>query len=173
MIHPEKDHPERLFLTTTERDFLQNSEVDEAEDEFHHDTGASLHYLDPEGGLLITYRALHVYHPPQLYTGVVHQNPLDQVSVSLQTGELFHPGELEVLAEYRKEKEADRSTGKTQAKTSSQPAREQEIQQLIDLQQARRLPICVFCGKTTDNYWYLNRLDNTCKCRVCYAGGKY
>jgi hypothetical protein len=35
------------------------------------------------------------------------------------------------------------------------------------------LPVCVFCGKKTDDYWYLNRADHTCKCRDCYRQGKY
>jgi hypothetical protein len=32
-------------------------------------------------------------------------------------------------------------------------------------------PKCVFCGRETDDYWFLNRADNTCKCRDCYRQG--
>lgn len=33
------------------------------------------------------------------------------------------------------------------------------------------LPVCIFCGAETDNWWYLDGRINVCRCRDCYENG--
>lgn len=33
------------------------------------------------------------------------------------------------------------------------------------------LPVCIFCGALSDNWWYLDGKVNTCRCRECYDNG--
>ena len=33
------------------------------------------------------------------------------------------------------------------------------------------LPACIFCGSLTNNYWYLDKKNNTCRCWDCHHDG--
>jgi hypothetical protein len=33
------------------------------------------------------------------------------------------------------------------------------------------LPVCIFCGCLTANWWYLDGKTNTCRCSDCYSSG--
>lgn len=33
------------------------------------------------------------------------------------------------------------------------------------------LPACIFCGVPTNNYWYLDNKNNTCRCTDCSNNG--
>jgi hypothetical protein len=189
MLHPEEDSLEHLYLTTTEREFMRHTEYDEAVQSSYASPGSSLHYLDSDHEVLITFRGLQVCHRPQLYTGHRHENPLSQVGLVPQAGGFIHPGEDERLGRYRtairaREREQQKTEQRINLKMaelfgkmktqSDVPAGPSEgcIHQIESPGEAG-LPKCVFCGQATDNYWYLNRVDNTCKCRDCYRQGKY
>jgi hypothetical protein len=91
----------RLHLTTTERAFMRQSELDQAWQTHYEQLGGCLHYLDPDGGSLVSYRNLNLIHKPQLYGGKRLQNLLSDVWVSNITGEFVHPGEIEQLGKTR------------------------------------------------------------------------
>lgn len=189
MLHTDPDSLDRLYLTTTERAFMQHTRYDDAVQSDYASPGASLHYLDAEREILTSIRGLRVYHGPQLYSGHWHESHLSDVKIYPETGEFVHPGEDEMLGRYhkailsreRQQQEAERritlkmaelfgETGVIQA--SSQEPGGNIARQPVGNGEAE-LPTCIFCGKKTDDYWYLNRADNTCKCRDCYRQGNY
>ena len=189
MLHPENDSFELLYLTTTEREFMRHTAYDEAVQSTYALPGSSLHYLDADREVLITYRGLQVYHRPQLYTGYRHENPLSQVRLVPQTGGFIPPGEDERLERYRtaihaREREQQKTEQRINLKMAelfdkikTQPkapaGSKVEFLHQPESTGGAGLPKCVFCGQATDDYWYLNRSDNTCKCRECYRQGKY
>jgi hypothetical protein len=194
MLHTDADSLERLYLTTTEREFMRHTDFDEpVQSSFSSPgaslPGASLHYLDANQDTLLTFRGLQVYHRPQLYSGYLHENRLSQVSLVPETGEFVHPGEEELLERYRiaitgralqqhkTEQRIAQKMAELFGNTEDRPAPPAGLIGALSSQTAEEgdvgVPVCVFCGKKTDNYWYLNRVDNTCKCRDCYRQGKY
>jgi hypothetical protein len=32
-------------------------------------------------------------------------------------------------------------------------------------------PVCIFCGNSTDDWWMIDKKNNTCRCRECYDKG--
>ena len=69
MLHEDPGKPGTIYLTTTERAFVQPSEHDAAKETMGQAVQGSLHYLDPETGLLTTFRGLRLAHAPQVFTG--------------------------------------------------------------------------------------------------------
>lgn len=189
MQHPEEDNLERLYLTTTEREFMRRSLYDESIQSAFTSPSSSLHYLDAGGEILTTFRNLQVFHRPQLYTGHRYANPLRNVKIVPMTGEFIHPGEAERMDRYQYAMlERARQQQKTQKRITQKLSDFNGTMQMRpDLSAGANTgifpgevesvesgnPKCVFCGQKTDDYWYLNRADNTCKCRVCYRQGKY
>jgi len=107
LLRPDELAPQsRLHLTTTERAFKQQSELDQAWQTNFEQLGDSLHYLDPNQLTLTTYRNLTLVHKPQLHTGKRLHNPLSDMLVSKRTGEFIHPGEVAQL-ESTQQKMAD------------------------------------------------------------------
>jgi hypothetical protein len=189
MMHADANSLERLYLTTTEREFMRHTEYDDAVQSTYAAPGTSLHYLNAEREGLISFRGLQVYHRPQLYTGHWYETPLSQVRSQPLTGEFIHPGEDEQLERFRS---AIRAREQVQQKTEQRinlkleglfgkikasPEPPAKTSEDFHAQPGRtgegELPRCVFCGQATDDYWYLNRAANTCKCRNCYRQGLY
>lgn len=216
MLRMEEGRLDRIFLTTTEREFAQQTAYDQNQSG---PDGQTLHYLDPQQQSLITYRGLICVHAPQLYQGRFEQHPLTEIKLSPFSGELFHPDEqaraerMQQLRQ-RRETEAARRTAdrletvqrffkelahsgtkagnqdnqrrpntsnearpagaleSEQPDQTSQVAEDagaiQQLQKLINKQ-----AVCIFCGQLTNDYWYLNQADGTCKCRQCYRAGKH
>jgi hypothetical protein len=189
MFHADSGNLDRLYLTTTEREFMRSTVYDPPVQYPFASPGGSLHYLDAEQNRLLTFRGLQVHHPPQLYAGHSLETPLSQVGVDAETGEFIHPGEAAQLERYqiasaeRARQQAETAQRITQkmaelfGKVSEQPDVPSATSQATALPPEPSgeayLPVCVFCGKKTDDYWYLNRADHTCKCRDCYRQGKY
>ncbi len=189
MLHPDEDNFERLYLTTTEREFLRSTAYDSAVQNTAGQPGSSLHYLDSDQEMMITLRGLQVFHRPQLYSGYRYENPLSQVSWDPQDGGFVHPGEGEHLQRTRIAAQARiREQQKTEqrakikmtellsdyhAPSDSNARPGLEPQAPLNNPGKAGLPKCIYCGRATDDYWYLNRADNTCKCRDCYRQGKY
>jgi hypothetical protein len=72
-------HPGWIDLTTTEREFLFDSALDQSAEAAGDAPGTSIHYLELEKQTLVTYRRLRLQHPPQRYAGRKIEDPLQLV----------------------------------------------------------------------------------------------
>ena len=95
MFRTEQNDPDKLVLSTTEREFIQHSKYDIPTKDYF--GNGSLHYLDAENRKLITFRCLSLYHKPQIYRGISQISDLENILVSPQNGEFVHDGEYEKL----------------------------------------------------------------------------
>lgn len=91
-----------IRLAPTERDFLQTSQYDSIGMEckpphMRSAPGQTLHYLDANTEILITYRGLEKIHAPNVFTGRREEHSLAEVAIDPDTGEFIHPGEIERL----------------------------------------------------------------------------
>ena len=103
ILREEPGHAGNIYLTTTEREFMAASDYNKFIDRSGSlRLGGTLHYLDPTGELLATFRSLRVVHSPQLYGGRKHVHPMSEVLVHPKTGEFVHPGEFESWQRVRK-----------------------------------------------------------------------
>ncbi len=115
MLREDAERPSGVHLTTTEREFRQRSRYDEPV--CASPGSGSLHYLDPDSGILTTYRGLSLVHSPQLYSGRKESRPLSAVLVLPSTGEFVHPGEAERYSRYRlQQAERERKQKEREAK---------------------------------------------------------
>jgi hypothetical protein len=188
-----QDH---LYLTTTERAFMIETYIDRQLHNQHDKPGKSLHYLDPQTNLLITYRNLHLYHSPQLFRGVSRRDVFWEVMVSLSTGEFMHPIEYEILQSPARtvvrfgetdqpvatklprrfrlgSRDAARENFGSDKITPSKADRSSSNIYSDDQNTPKQLPECIICGQKTKDYWFHDRTSNTCKCRACYQAGKW
>lgn len=176
-----------IHLTTTEREFMGDSMFNEMKFESGLAKAKSLHYLDADTQTFTTYRKLHLVHAPQLYQGEKLSHPLSAVRVSYENGEFVHPGEEDALARLKIEKVRLEKEVQDQSKTLSEARRKLELSKEDVVVNAHLSPpgandpsqfnqleaVCIHCGQITTNYWYLNRKNNTCKCRECAELGKH
>jgi hypothetical protein len=96
MLHPDPKSPSWIRLSPTERDFFRRTPYDEIGLESHiadEEFGHSLHYLDADLGMLVSFRSLKRVHAPNLFAGRKEQHPLAQVIVNPLAPDLVHPGE--------------------------------------------------------------------------------
>ncbi|MBN1887692.1 MAG: hypothetical protein JW850_06865 [Thermoflexales bacterium] len=204
-----------VHLTTTEREFIQPSEYDapaRTGAPVRHQFGikGTLHYLDADEQMLTTFRALRLFHEPQLYQGHREKDKLADVQVLGKTGEFVHPGEYARLQRYKQKSrlrgahpppvQGPRQVAQG-AQEESQPRKEQPGEPAIPPASmagppARpsppRLPkivaelqrdasyspsfqpeeaTCILCGQKTTDWWYLDGVTKTCKCRECLEKG--
>jgi hypothetical protein len=137
LLQPDPHDPQTLVrLSPTERDFLIESPFDQVGAEqraFSATFGRSLHYLDCEKGLLISYRSLILVHAPNIFRGRRLETPLASLQIDLQTGEFVHPGETDALAysqaqianRQQREKEAALRLEAYLSRRRAQPAHDQ------------------------------------------------
>lgn len=190
MLREDENAPGNVHLTTTERGFMHRTTYDQV---VHSGVeGKSLHYLDAGARVLMTYRGLHLIHPPQLFRGRKESHELAAVQLLPKTGELVHPGEQERLDQYRQElpelekrrqeqaASAQRLrqrwlSGKDQAETAipGQSVRRGGMDRVHESAVYQIEAICEFCGEKTSDWWYLDPKTHLCKCRACYHLGKY
>lgn len=105
MLNENEAEPGEIFLTTTERDFMQSSEYDKiGQNVAGFRYGFTLHYLDPAEETVTSYRSLHLVHTPQVFAGRKESHPLAAMKVLPSTGEFVHPGEHKQLQAWKKEK---------------------------------------------------------------------
>lgn len=104
MLRKEKDSPDHVLLTTTEREFMQKSDYDDVMKRGVL-AGQSLHYLDADNKKLLTFRDLRLIHQPQVYEGYPLTSDLDRVLISTQNGEFVHQRENEILEHEKAEQE--------------------------------------------------------------------
>jgi len=184
MLREDQTRTDCIYLTTTEREFMKQTPFDEVKIWRSFLTGKSLHYIDPGNDLLMTYRKLRLDHAPQLYQGAKVSTEISSVLVSPKTGEMVHPGEPDELEELKKEKivlerelkEREEILAEVRQnafdfpRISKPSMGSQEVYESSILN--RQEAACLLCGQITTDYWYLNRKDNTCKCRECYQEGR-
>lgn len=156
-------HPNCIVLSTTHRDFAVSTKYDQPH---YSGYGSSVHFLDPETGMLTTYRGLGEWHPPQVYRGVRVTSNLSDVLVSPKTGEFVHPGEVEALRNWRDECAARAHAARTRTK---RPAPPPPVPRTPSAPKAT----CVICGQITHDYLQFDERDNTCRCLECRRAGRY
>ncbi|WP_170181321.1 competence protein CoiA family protein [Chlorobaculum thiosulfatiphilum] len=166
LLHTDQDNPNKIFLTTTEREFIQRSKYDEAHCYGYSAAGGSLHYLDAENRKLITFRNLLLNHKPQVYTGCNINSDLGELLVSPKTGEFVHKGEQE---KWQKNEEEIRAVEEESIRESS------EKMKLSDssFEKMNKKKKCEICGEMTDDWLSFNAKTGLCKCSSCFHQGKF
>ncbi len=202
MLRTEQDHPEKLILSTTEREFIQPSRYDKLFTGGY-STKGSLHYLDADNRKLLTARGLALVHQPQVYQGFHMTSDLEKVQVSPQDGEFVHDGEHDKLQNYeqqlmtigtspnrRWERFAlERSLSLANRPLESQNSNSDNESDLLDtfnnksenqalneispqIYPGAKTGTCLFCGKSTQDWWWYDGKTGHCKCRSCLSQGK-
>jgi hypothetical protein len=169
------DNPSTLFLTTTEREFMRRSDYDAIYTGGKPSPVASLHYLDVDNRVWITYRALRVVHPPQAYHGQRESHPLRMVNARPADGEPVHPGEdarLEGLRQAWQAEEKKKQAASERIKDWSGKFKLQEVEPGLERELFSQEATCVFCGERTSDWWYINKAEGTCKCYACRDKGR-
>jgi len=197
MLHTEQDHPDKLVLSTTEREFTRRSKYD-APFSSGHFTNGSLHYLDAENRKLLTFRGLSLYHEPQIYKGYNLTSDLEKVLVSPQNGEFVHDGEHDKVQKYEQQLKAisespnkqwkkfvfhrnpdlfNQSLKSNDEKENLKVPTEISVKQLSEEKPSSSSLLtktgkCEFCGEITDDWWAYDGKTGLCKCRSCLKQGK-
>ena len=184
--HPDPLDPRRLFLSTTERAFMVASPYDQTIRDHKFSQGKTIHYLDAENRLLHTYRNLHLIHPPQEFSGVMLQAPLENANPSPSSGEFVHSGEDQKLLHLQIESQIllEKRQRTIPRLFKKQPI-DQEESNLPDLSSLplptaapghstkehrpfERMATCRVCGKSTSDWISFDGKTGTCLCRSCY-----
>ena len=176
LLRPDEINPQsRLHLTTTERAFIRESELDQAWKTHFEQLGGSLHYLNPNQMTLTSYRNLDLVHAPQLYSGKRLHNTLADVRVAQANGEFVHPGELTQLEQTQR---------KIAVQQQQAAARLQQVQDFLKgasfskespSRQASPLApnaleqtvTCRICGVVTSDWVIYFGQTQECICRAC------
>lgn len=186
MLHLDEHESQHLFLTTTEREFMEQSSFDELVKGYAYSPGKTLHYLNIDDKTLITYRNLHMIHSPQKFSGYRIVTPLSKVVPSLESGEFVLPGEADRLVRLQSEshqllEKQQRTLPRLFKKTNPSP---------IDIGSSREPPpttptpslkdeynpfskiaVCKVCGTRTSDWITYEGKTGTCLCRNCYNKG--
>ena len=170
MLRTEQDHSDMLILSTTEREFIQDSKYDATFSNGYPTTG-SLHYLDIENHKLLTFRGLSLYHKPQIYKGYNLTSELEKVLVSPKNGEFVHSGEYEELQKYNQKL---KNSNKKETLTVINEVALKRNSTEIPLQNSLFKPVkCEFCGEITDEWWSYDGKTGLCKCLSCQKQGMF
>jgi len=198
MLHQDSNRVGTAYLTTTEREFSRRTAYDVLENVLNRPVGKSLHYLDAEQEQVTTLRDVHCIHQPQVFQGVLRVDKLVSLTLNITDAEIIHPGEQERLEKFasrqahRREKidlsrralggvldrmlpgkqdhpvpESSQSAGNLMRLSRTPVSQIPRPDQLLN-----RKAVCMFCGKETDDWWYLDRATGKCKCRDCLKKGK-
>lgn len=176
LLRPDELSPQsRLHLTTTERAFIRQSELDKAWQTHFEQLGGGLHYLDPDQGTLTTYRNLALVHKPQLYTGKRLKNSLAAVDVSKSTGEFIHSGEVAQLersqrkmaAQQRQTEERRRRAVDFLKSASFSKGSPPQTKPPVAPNAFERRGTCRGCGALTSDWVTYFGETQECICRAC------
>jgi hypothetical protein len=180
MLNEEKKEFHSLLLTPTERAFLQPTPYDEMLSG-PGELGGSLHYIDAEQQVLITYRNMVLFHKPNWFKGRKKSAGLDAVRVNTQDGSFAYEGEKDRLNAYRQKRqrlEQKRKQYEQRAAeyTDSHPAPLEKPWNPGVRQWKRGSPEapealpCADCGQVTTDYWstfFDPDGRKFCRCRQC------
>jgi hypothetical protein len=97
--------PDRLLLSTTERDLMQACDYDRIGTKLYEEPGKTLHYLDIKEETLTTFRGLRLVHAPHMFSGRNESHVMWDISVNPENGEFVHPGETDRLIAWQRGKE--------------------------------------------------------------------
>jgi hypothetical protein len=191
MLVEEKKEFHSLLLSPTERTFLRQTPFDEML-AGRGEIGRSLHYLDVDEELLVTFRGLLLFHRPNWFRGLKKTAPLASVRASSQTGDFVYPGESDRLFAYQQRQlKLAQKRKQYEARQESQSDRPPELFQAAINEVSRNNPLpkkgarernhlpegnspvplrCVTCGKITTDYWSVFTGpggERLCRCREC------
>jgi len=197
MHHPLPEQAGKILLSTTEREFIINSDFDLLHHQLENPVGGSLNYLDVKTGTITTYRDVMCIHKPQVFTGRILSSSLPNAGVDLGRGSIVHPREGAELEKYLlrrdhrrvKLEESRQILGKILDRML--PAEETENKKDFGDRNPGRIcsdPIlnptypssanllskqakCMYCGEITQDWWYLDKATGLCKCRDCLKKG--
>jgi hypothetical protein len=188
LLHPDHLDPRRLFLSTTERAFMVASPYDQTIRGYTVSQGKTIHYLDAENRLLLTYRNLHPIHPPQEFLGVLLKSSLVNIFPSPQNGEFVHPGEdqklhhiqteTQILLEKRQRtiprllKKQTTDLGESYLPGLSSLPTVAPAASIKEHQPFERFSTCRVCGKSTSDWISFDGKTGTCLCRNCTINKK-
>jgi len=176
LLRPDEFTPQsRLHLTTTERAFIRQTELDQAWQTHFEQLGGGLHYLDPDQGTLITYRNLTLIHKPQLYTGKRLKNLLADVLISKSTGEFIHPGEVaqlersqrKIAAQQRQAEERRRRAENFLKQASFSKGSSNQGNPPVAQTAFEQKATCRICGTLTADWVTYYGQTKECICRAC------
>ncbi|BDI30534.1 hypothetical protein CCAX7_25850 [Capsulimonas corticalis] len=191
LYSPSFGNANALNLSTTERDLMSRSVFDKRLINGQAVTGHSLHYVDPETGIVTTHRHLHCVHPPQVFEGAIWRTPMADILIAPKNGEIVHPGERERLAEVQavlaRQKEQRRLADeeierrRIAALQAVEEAQRKQAEQRAEIERTRvanvgalasNVGICKFCGQKTTDWYYRNGLTGECGCNACLRLGR-
>jgi len=194
LLRPDPRLSHHLHLTTTEREFLQQTTFDAIQYTDRLSPGGTLHYLNTADEMLTTYRNLQLFHQPQMYAGFQLQHPWNAIQAHPENGELAHPGEMELLvrtqsAISRREHKIQRALAQltrhppvltasaveaaaSEAGDSESPIPPAELQRPIEEPPLLNRPFqrtcaCERCGQITADWVRYNGKTGLCFCREC------
>ncbi|MEO1478773.1 MAG: competence protein CoiA family protein, partial [Bacteroidota bacterium] len=110
MHRPVEKKKDRVNLSTLERDRMEASRFDALGP-----GEGTLHYLVEGNAKMRTYRGLKLIHAPGTFSGLIREDPLEDVLLT-RKGALLHPGELEALKAWETEREALRMEAEARSK---------------------------------------------------------
>jgi hypothetical protein len=184
MLHPDQLDPQHLFLSTTERAFMTASQYDQAIRGYTLSQGKTLHYLDSENHTLVSYRNLHLNHPPQEYSGFLLKTPLSNITPFPGNGEFVHPGEEQKLRKIQTESQIlyEKQQRTIPSLLNRQVADRDEVlfpkppapsstaitDQIKERNPFERNAMCRVCGNSTSDWITYDGKTDTCLCRNCY-----
>ena len=187
MLHEEPMSLERVYLTTTEREFMAATSFDPTYRSRSSEAGTSLYYLDLQGGELVAFRNLRLFHRPQLFEGRRLAEPLARLTVDHNSGHFIFPGEAERVRRWkagqeafqqrqqeasaalaffsrhaRQQAPAGESLASAPSSMPSEPAVSPESPQPFT-----RQATCRVCGKLTQDWLTYFGKSGECICRAC------
>lgn len=193
-LRRDEHEADRVVLNTTQRDLLHEAAYDQIYQGLRFARGRSIHFLDYDKEILTTFRYLQQVHAPQVFKGHEVSHDLVEVLVSPKTGDFVHPGEPEQLQQLKQARSTEAESqanffqpehyGISQRSTVPRPSNagsfssldwkrfqtEDRIEQTPDA--TTILPTCMICGRETDEWWYLDKANNQCKCKECLRAGR-
>lgn len=165
MLHIDSNHNDRLLLSTTEREFIQESKYDSIY-AGRYNVNGSLHYLDSENKKVTSFRSLYLYHHPQVYNGIFQSDSLENVLVSPENGEFVYKDEVEGLRKFNTQqlsiKRRENQSLEIENKQKQSVLRKQDDSILFN-----KTGKCKICGQTTNDWLTYFGATGECICRSC------